>query len=474
VTDARALPRLLDELVWTLRREGLAVAPSQVLDLTRAVAAIGWDDVHAVREAAAAIVVQRAADLPRFGEAFARFFARDAPSRDLWQRLSAQGFTEGEVTVLRELLLGIAQGSGEELVGPGGLRALLEGGSETDHLLLLASIRREIDELRSPMQVGFFTQRISRSLGLARARERLATVRQSLRGALGARGDALADALARELDRASDSARDHVLRSLRRATEKSEPRGKDRAREDLPFTSLNDRELEEVARAVRSFADRLRGRERVRTRRARRGRVDPGRTLRGLTRTGGVPFRPVRRQKRRDRPCLLLLCDVSDSVRAASRFMLELVYAAHDLMGRTRSFVFVSELGETTLLFERERAGVALAAAYGGDVVPVTDNSNYGRVLRAFEQRYLSSVDRRTTVVILGDGRTNYHEASEQVLARIRERARALYWFSTEPRSGWSSGDSAMRLYAPHCTAVLEVTTARELEDAARTLVLKR
>ena len=88
----------------------------------------------------------------------------------------------------------------------------------------------------------------------------------------------------------------------------------------------------------------------------------------------------------------MLLCDVSESVRTVSRFMLELVYAAHDLFDRTRSFVFVSEVGETTALFEREPARVALAAAYGGDVVPVTDNSNYGRVLRAFESRYLDGL----------------------------------------------------------------------------------
>ena len=137
-------------------------------------------------------------------------------------------------------------------------------------------------------------------------------------------------------------------------------------------------------------------------------------------------------------------------------------------------FVFVSEVGETTALFEREPARVALAAAYGGDVVPVTDNSNYGRVLRAFESRYLTSVDRRTTVVILGDGRTNYHDASEQSLATIGRRARAVYWFCSAPRAGWASGDSAMQRYAPLCTQVFEVTTARELEEAARTLVRSR
>ncbi len=474
MTDTRALPRLLDELVWTLRREGLAVAPSQVLDLERAVLALGWDDRFAVCEATAAVVLQRPQDGPRLRASFASFFARSQPSQNLWDRLRARGFTDAELDALRDLLRAMADAAPAAGEGDARFRAFLDGGPEVDRLLELAGVRREMAELGSPLQVGFFTQRAAVALGLHHARARLAALRQNLRGALGARGDHLADALAVELDRAADTIRDHVHRSLRRREDDAVARRRDQKRDEMPFTSLSDAEIEVVCRAVRSFADRLRGAERVRTRRARRGRIDPGRTVRALLKTGGVPFRPVRERRRRDRPRLLLLCDVSESVRTASRFMLELVYAAHELFDRTRSFVFVSELGETTALFEREPPRVALAAAYGGAVVSVNDNSNYGRVLRAFEARHLAEVDRRTTVVILGDGRTNYHDASEETLARIRARAKAVYWFSSEPRAGWSSGDSAMRLYAPHCTEVFEVTTARELEAAARTLVWKR
>ena len=191
-------------------------------------------------------------------------------------------------------------------------------------------------------------------------------------------------------------------------------------------------------------------------------------------RTGGVPFAPAYRRRRRDKPRLVLLCDVSDSVRAASRFMLEFVHAAHELFDRTRSFVFVSELGETTDLFAHEPASVALGRAYGGAVVNVHDNSNYGRVLRDFEARHLRTLDRRTTVAILGDGRTNYHEDAADVLDRIRERVGSLLWLSPESQSQWAVGDSAMHRYVPKCTTVLEVRCARELEDAARALLLRR
>ena len=239
--------------------------------------------------------------------------------------------------------------------------------------------------------------------------------------------------------------------------------------DSAPFATLSDDEIAEVTRAVRAFVERLRAGERVRRRRAQRGRIDPHRTLRAAMRTGGVPFAPARRARRRDRPRLILLCDVSDSVRAAARFMLEFVHAAHELFERTRSFVFVSELGETTDLFAREPASVALGHAYGGSIVSVHANSNYGRVLHDFERLHLRELDCLHDRRDFGDGRTNYHDDAADVLDRIRERAAALIWLSPESRSQWATGDSAMLRYAPKCTAVLEVRCARELEEAART-----
>ena len=166
----------------------------------------------------------------------------------------------------------------------------------------------------------------------------------------------------------------------------------------------------------------------------------------------------------------MILCDVSDSVRSVATFLLEFAYAAQELFSETRSFVFVSELGETTELFARHGVHRALAAAYGGGIVSVTDNSNYGRVLRSFEERSRTWLDRRTTVVVLGDGRTNYHDDASDALARIRDRARALIWLCPEPRAHWASGDSR---YARVCTTVLEVRSASDLESAARRLLVR-
>ncbi len=225
---------------------------------------------------------------------------------------------------------------------------------------------------------------------------------------------------------------------------------------------------------MRSLAERLRGAERVRRRRAQRGRIDPHRTLRRSLRTGGVPFQPARKKRRRDKPRLVLLCDVSDSVRAASLFMLELVHAAQELFAGTRSFVFVSELGETTRLFADHPPDAALARIYGGAVVSLAHNSNYGRALAAFEALAGREIDRRTTVVILGDGRTNYLADGADAVSRLRERARAVLWICPEAPGTWGNGDSAMLRYAGVATKVLLARNADELTVAAREVAARR
>ena len=466
MADARTALRVTDELLWVLRRAGFAIATSQAIDAVRAVRAVGFDSRDVVRDAIASVVVKRARDRARFDDAFDGYFARE-PRRTLWERLAADGFSDAELDVVRELLDAFAVASPESALGP-----LVHRGAELDRLLQLAGSAQMLDSMQSALQAGFYTHRLLEHVGTWRAQDELTSLRVRLADALGdARADELVAALKREIQRAAEEVRSFVKATIERRDADAEPG------EDLlgsPLAALDDAEVEEVRRAVRAFVQRLRGGERVRRRRSRKGRVDAHTTLRRAMRTGGVPFMLARRARRRDKPRLVLLCDVSDSVRSVARFLLELTFASQELFDRTRTFVFVSELGETTKLFAVQPIDVALSRAYSGGVVPVTHNSNYGRMLHAFEDRVLGDIDRRTTVVILGDGRTNYQDDAAQILDAIRARARAVVWLCPEPRAAWATGDSAMPRYAPKCTRVLEVRSARDLETAARLLLALR
>jgi uncharacterized protein len=299
-------------------------------------------------------------------------------------------------------------------------------------------------------------------------------MRDALREALGdERGALLATALREELDALKRRLRAHVEQTLARRLGEREDQDNARA-VDRPFSVLSAEEVEAVRRAVRRLAARLRGAEQVRRKRSKRGRIDPHRTLRRSLRTGGIPFQPARRARRREKPRLALLCDISDSVRLASRFMLELVCVSQELFSGTRSFVFVSDLAETTALFQRRTPEAALAAIESGAVVDRTRNSNYGRALIAFEEQLGKNVDRRLTVVILGDGRTNFLAEEVSVVERLARRAQAVLWICPEGPGTWGNGDSAMLRYGAAATRVLVARTARELEDAAREVVARR
>lgn len=456
--------RVFEEFLWTLRRHGLRVSASQAADVSRVAMLLGYESRDTLREALALVVVQRRDERPRFDALFDSFFlAEKAHPRDLFGRLGLDGFDRDVTGRLRDLLRALAS-SGDDASAQAA-RALLEAapGLALDSQLASAGIAHALEGLHGERQVGFFFQQLLGKLGLARATGELAMLRALLEGEFGPEaGAALFVALRRELELARREVRLFVEE---RARERS-PQG---ARGSSGPASAE--EIAEVRRATRVLGEKLRGAARVRARRRRRGRVDAHRTLRAAMRTGGVPMRLCYRKKQRQRPRLWILCDVSESVRETAIFLLEFVAVTQELFERTRSFVFVSELVETTRLFERSTTQRALDEVLGGRLVNTTHNSNYGRALRQFEERHGREIDRRSTVVIVGDGRTHFQRPEEDIVERLRERARSVLWLCPEPASRWGTGDSAMPRYARAVTEVLAASTASELEAAARRML---
>lgn len=463
--------RVVSELMWALRRDGITISPAQAIDAVRAVEIVGWGDRRVLRAALAAVLVTRGCERAPFDASFDAFFAPDAARPgDLFARLAASGFSEAEIALLRDILFAVGERSGANADGEA-LRALLGHPGELDHLLRAAGVRRVLAPMTSPATEGFYAERVGRAIGLPRAANAITRIGRAFADAFGdERAQALEEALRAELAARKRQVRDHVAQ---------EPLRKDAAGGDgtgplgASFGSLDADEARAARRAVRLLAERLRGAESVRRRRARRGKFDPRRTARAALKTFGAPIRPVRVRRRRDRPKLLVVCDVSESVRVASRFMLELVSAMQELFASTRSFVFVSDIAETTELFRHSSPDAALAAIASGRIVSIGANSNYGRALSELERRVGREVDRRTTIVVLGDGRTNQHADGADVVRRLRDRARSLLWLCPESPSGWGLGDSRMPRFVVASSAVMVVRTARELERAARRIVAR-
>jgi uncharacterized protein with von Willebrand factor type A (vWA) domain len=234
------------------------------------------------------------------------------------------------------------------------------------------------------------------------------------------------------------------------------------------FTETERREMEEI---VRRLGRRMRGARSYRRVVSHRGRIHVARTLRGSIMYDGIPFNPVLTSQRDEKPRIVVICDVSLSVRNAARFMLHLVYSLQALFEQVRSFVFVSELADASQYFEQLGIDEAIAAVFSGDLIDCDANSNYGRALEVFCQRYLGTLSKQTTVIILGDGRGNRNPPNVPALEEIRRRAKELIWWSPEPRGSWGLGSSDMPLYEPVCHRAEVVRNLKQLGQVAEELI---
>ena len=444
---------------------------SEHIDAARAMRVIDLADRRALRDSLAATLVKDGDHLPVFYTAFDVFFADRAvpPTGDETHDGESPDGDAG------------SPGSGQPRGDGGGssaplsaeqladllFRALRDGDQTALNRGARAAVARYAGmEPGRPVGGTYYLYRTLRSLELDRLEARLTDEHA-------AEDDQLAKRLARDEARAR-------IESLKRAVERAirerlvEDRGSSALAksvrkplpEDLDVMHANREELAQLERALRPLSRKLATRLARRRRRRRRGPVDLRHTVRRSLSTGGVPldlrFKPPRPAK----PEIVVIADVSGSVASFARFTLHLVHAISSQFSKVRSFVFVDGLDEVTDYFDGvDDPAVAVARINAeADVVAFDGHSDYGRALLSFHERFAKDVTRRTTVLILGDGRNNYHQAHAEVVADLASRARNVFWLNPEPASYWNSGDSIIDQYAPYCDRVVECRTLRQLE----------
>src|ERR671936_2069433 len=429
-------------------REGVAVGTSELLDAFRALGRLSWTDQEDFREALAATLAKSQEDRRVFELLFERFFFRAVEREAVQRGLSEERFGGGERMDLDELRERIRDAIREG--SDGELRDLAR--------LAIAAFGRQGE---GSGVIGVDVQRIRRTLGL-----RADTGRD------------LPDPGSVPQDRLRDFER-HLRHELERALierTRSLPPAKplqefDRA---LPTNPLQDlaavhRVVAQLKRRLATQGHELRGRRRSQV-------VDVRRTMRASLETGGVPLRLKYRPRRPRRPELYVLCDVSTSVTSASVFFLSVLHALHDSFRKLRSFVFVERISEVTDLFERERSFQAVSRAIASDagVADVSGYTDYGRVWLEFLEKVVDDLDPRSTVIVLGDARTNGREPHAQAFGAVADRAGRMFWMNPEPRLYWNYGDSVMAAYEPYCDGVFECWTTKQLEGFVNALTQQR
>ena len=243
--------------------------------------------------------------------------------------------------------------------------------------------------------------------------------------------------------------------------------------EDVDFMHASREEMANLRKAIYPLTRKLAARLARKRRHGRKGPLDFRSTVRHSLSYGGVLAEPKFRNPRPHKPEIMVVADISGSVAAFARFTLHLVYAISSQFSKVRSFVFIDGLDEVTQYFEGvEDIGEAVHRVNTeADVVWVDGHSDYGHALGVFWQRFGNDIGPRTTVMILGDARNNYHAAESWIVKEIQDKARQVFWLNPEPRSYWDTGDSIVGDYAKHCDGVFEVRNLRQLEGFVDHLV---
>jgi uncharacterized protein len=451
----------LIEFASVLRRNGIRVSPSENMDAFRALELIGIEDPSLFRHTLRTTLVKRASDVKPFEELFDYFFlgigqALDAIDRRIMEELGLSPEQFQEMLEQIQRLLKEMEGDLSELT-----RALLNNNRGELERLLRDAMQQEMEQgTPDSFRLTPYTRMAAR-LQLDRVQGEIERFKGMLQ-MLGENGEDLQNVLRYLDERMRDLNR--LLREIIQQEQRKkgvEPRdfSQRSSLADKSFAFYTEDDIRRMNDAVARLAQRLKNRLSVRRKKAARGRFDVKKTLRSNLQYGGVPFHIRLDRRKKTKPQVMVLCDISDSVLNASRFMLQFVYSVQDLSSKVRSFVFVA----VTKLFEENDIQTAVEAALKGDVIDVFSHSNFGRAFEQFHRNYFSAVNGKTTVLIIGDGRNNYNRPNDWVLREIQQKAKQLIWLNPESRMTWGIGDSEMPRYAPHCHVAEECRSITQL-----------
>lgn len=465
------LAERLTALVRALRGHGIRIGPGETVDAAAVLEVLGLADRERIREGLAAALLRADRQRPVFDATFELYFPLG-----VGELTGARGASAGDRDELRERLA--------EALAANDTAALTRLAAEAVELLGRYgspgsdgwSAHQTLDRLRPQTLLA----RI-----LAGAREQGAGAETGLTGAGGGGGAGGAFRMgfgggltlgpgggtaaglgsagfterldADEVRRRIEDFRDRVRTEARRRV--AEHRGADmiaergvaRSADQVDFLVANREQLVELRRTVQPLARKLATRLAARRRRAARGQIDIRRTLRRSLSTGGVPLRPAHRRQRPARPEIVLLCDVSGSVAGFANFTMLLVQAMRDQFSKVRVYAFVNRVDEVTRLVttgQTDPAELGRRIATEATLTGWHGSSDYGAALGEFAERHLDAVGPRTSVIVLGDARTNGFDPNEEALRRIAARARRVHWLNPETPSTWGVGDSAAPVYA--------------------------
>ncbi|MFC3078481.1 VWA domain-containing protein [Phenylobacterium terrae] len=452
------MQRSLEEFIRALRAADVRVSPVEAIDAHRAVAAVGFTDRALLKDALCATLAKSADEVDRFDSTFETFFKRD----NFMSAPPPEGREGGERS---DQLPEEVQGS------PLAQMLLLGDAAGLAQAMEEAAQRAGVTEIRLSTQRSRMTRRLLEEMGLAEI-EKIISAAKRLQTEHG-------EGLAKRLEERRKGLMAEATRYVERQHELYAAGSGQKMREELLARKALNSEggIDPVDQMmmqalVRKMAKRLADRYSRRRNRAKKGHLDVRRTLRRSMGYGGVPFEIVWKREKIEKPSIVCICDVSKSVAAAAQFLLTFLYSLNEVVDRLDSYAFSGRLVPVDDILNEYGVDGAILEVLKRIGFQQTD---YGKALEDFCDNHLDRLDRHTTVIFLGDGRSNFADPRLDLMHTIQQRVRSVIWLNPEPDAYWGQGDSVMHRYERFCHVAKTCNTLegleRIVEDVLRTYV---
>ena len=442
------------------RGAGVRVSPAESIDAMRAVAQVGFSDRGLLRDTFLLTLAKTQDEKKALGDCFDLFFSQPEPSQESPEKSEGADSENAESNAPSDAAGDTGGGDQSGDLGPLAQMLLSQDRNAISAAIANGSAAASLSDIRYFTQRGIFSGRILDAMGIQRLRDEI--------DELTATDPALAERLAGALVGLRDTVRDAVSQALLLYGREETENLRNEILRNAPLSRIEPRQVAEMRHLIRQIARRLRERYSKPRKRQRRGHLDVRRTLRRNAAWGSIPFLTAWKRKHRDRPKIVALCDVSGSVARVSDFFLLLIHSLHEVVDDVRSFAFSGHLIEVSDILESNSPEQAMAeimskVGFG--------SSDYGNSFADFEKGWMSAITPQTTVIVLGDARSNNLDPRADILRRIGERSKRLVWLNPEGRMTWGFGDSEMPRYATFCSVVRQCATARQLERAVSDIV---
>jgi len=436
------MQQTLTNFLRALRSMEIPISPAETIDAHRTVDAVGFANRTLLRDSLCVALAKSEEEVGKFDECFDKFFTREEfrDRRDEESRLPEDPVDP-------------------ELIADSPLAQLLMEGSESDlaQAMERAAGASGAANIRYATQRNLFNRRMLDQMGLRQMERLIAALNRSETSA----GTAAAQRL--------ESAREYLFEQAQQYTARqfelyAQFAGEQLREEFLVKTSLSAvelRDFQRMHRIVRRMARKLATRYNRRRKHTRRGVLDVRRTLRRNMAYDGIPFETVWKDTKIEKPKIVVICDVSQSVAAAARFLLLFLYSLNEVIASLRSFAFSGRLMEISDILEHKTVEVAIPEVLEKIGFRPTD---YGQAFADFDDEFMDSLDRNTTVMILGDGRTNNTDPRIDLMRRMHDRSKSVIWLNPEPEPFWGTGDSEMQRYRTFCHVATTCSTVQDLE----------